>query len=149
MKIILANLITLLIFLSSATFADDKKQTIEITTSWARPTANTNTPGGVFFTITNHGSKAATLTGAKSNIAHMAHLHKTGTEGGMMTMDAVEAVIIAAGESFTFAPGGHHIMLMGLTQKLTQGDIFDLSLIFEKAGEIVVAVPVTGMSGPH
>lgn len=149
MKMILTGLITLLIFLSPVTFADDKKQTIEITTPWARPTANTNTPGGVFFTITNHGLKAATLTSAKSDRAHMAHLHKTRSEGGMMTMDMVDEVVIAAGESFTFAPGGHHIMLMGLTKKLTKGDVFDLSLIFEKAGEIVVAVPVTGMSGPH
>lgn len=149
MKLNLTVLITLLSFLSPVSFADDKKQTIEITAPWARPTANTNTPGGVFFTITNHGQKAATLTGAKSNIAHMAHLHKTGNEGGMMTMVTIDEVTIAAGESFTFAPGGHHIMLMKLTEKLAKGNLFNLTLIFEKAGEIVVAVPVTGMSGPH
>lgn len=149
MKLILTGLIALLISLSPATFADDKEQAIEITAPWARPTANTNTPGGVFFTITNHGLMAATLTGVKSNIAHMAHLHKTGNEGGMMTMDMVDEVVIAAGESFIFAPGGHHIMLMGLTEKLTKGNIFNLTLTFEKAGEIVIAVPVTGMSGPR
>ncbi len=149
MKLILTGLITLLIFLSPATFAEDKKQTIEITTPWARPTANTNTPGGVFFTITNHGSETAKLTNAASDIAHMAHIHKTGNEGGMMTMDMVDEVTIAAGESFVFAPGGHHIMLMGLTEKLTKGNVFKLTLTFEKAGKIIVEVPVSGMSGPH
>ena len=149
MKLYLTALITLLIFLSPVSFADDKQQTIEITAPWARPTANTKTPGGVFFTLTNHGQDTATLTGVKSNIAHMAHLHKTGNEGGMMTMVAIDEVTIAAGKTFTFAPGGYHIMLMGLNEKLTKGNVFNLTLTFEKAGEIVVEVPVTGMSSPH
>ena len=148
MKMIITSLITFLVFLSPTTFAEDQKQTLEITTPWARPTANANTPGGVFFTITNHGSKTAKMINAASDIARMTHIHMTRNDGGMMTMDTVDAVSIAAGESLTFAPGGYHIMLMGLSKKLTQGDEFDLTLTFEKAGDIVIAIPVTGMMGP-
>ena len=43
---------------------------------------------------------------------------------------------IAAGESVTLAPGGLHIMLMGLTTDLASGTEHEIILVFETAGEI-------------
>lgn len=148
MKLFLTCLIALFIFLSPAALAGGGEEQLEIRAAWARPTANANTPGGVFLTITNHSQSAVKLTGVTSDIAMMAHLHLTANEGGMMTMDMVDEVIVPAGESFKFEPGAHHIMLMGLSQKLTKGDIFTLTLSFEKTDDIIVPVTVTGMTGP-
>ena len=38
--------------------------------------------------------------------------------------------------------GGSHVMMMGLNRSLNQGDVVTLTLTFEKAGEVVVKVPV-------
>jgi copper(I)-binding protein len=38
-------------------------------------------------------------------------------------------------------------MLLGLLRALAQGERIDLTLVFEKAGEIVVSVPVGEPSG--
>lgn len=148
MKYLLTCLVMLTALLSTAVMSDENTPEVEITSAWARPTANTRTPGGVFLTLTNHGREAVTLTGAKSDIARMAHLHHTGNKGGMMTMDMVDTLVIEAGKSVRFAPGGHHIMLMGLSEKLTKGITFNLTLTFKEADELTVSVEVTGMMGP-
>jgi periplasmic copper chaperone A len=40
------------------------------------------------------------------------------------------------------ARGGDHVMMMGLTQPLAEGDRFTLTLTFERSGKMVVVVPV-------
>jgi periplasmic copper chaperone A len=42
----------------------------------------------------------------------------------------------------TFAPGGYHIMLMGLKQALVAGTTFPVTLTFAKAGEVTATVSV-------
>jgi len=148
MKSILICLMLVVISHNTSALTTSEGDNIAITDTWARPTANSNTPGGVFFTIKNKSDVSVILAGAKSDIANMAHIHMTKNEDGMMKMDSVEGLVIRAGEEVRFAPGGYHIMLMGLKQKLTKGDVFQLTLTFEQADNIVVPVPVTGMMGP-
>jgi periplasmic copper chaperone A len=47
-------------------------------------------------------------------------------------------------------PGGYHLMLMGLKQKLEVGATFPLTLTFAKAPPVTVTVTVAtaGASGP-
>ena len=60
-----------------------------------------------------------------------------------MTMTAHHGgVVIPAGSSHVFAPGGDHVMLMGLTEPLDAGATLGLTLSFERAGEIRIEVPV-------
>ena len=141
-------LVCLALFLMpSLAYGDD--QSVTVTNAWARPTANTRSPGGVFLNINNTGKASVILTGAHSDIARMAHIHMTKSDGGMMTMDMIDKIDIQSGESLSFAPGGYHIMLMGLAQKLTKGDTFKLTLTFEGSDDVVITVPVTGMTGPN
>ncbi len=44
------------------------------------------------------------------------------------------------------APGGLHIMLMGLKAPLQQGGSLTLDLTFEHAGAVTVQVPVGGVA---
>lgn len=64
------------------------------------------------------------------------------TGSGMMEMRQVEKVAIPAGKTVSFAPGGYHVMLLGLPKPLTVGQKFTLTLTFEKAGKIDVPVEV-------
>jgi copper(I)-binding protein len=61
---------------------------------------------------------------------------------GAMTMVPVDAVPIPKGETVKFEPGGYHVMLFNVKNPLKVGDTFDITLVFEKAGEKDVTVEV-------
>ena len=59
------------------------------------------------------------LIAAQAAIAQRVEIHSMEMDGGVMRMRAVDGgLAIAAGDSVTLAPGGLHIMLMGLTTDL-------------------------------
>ena len=51
-------------------------------------------------------------------------------EKGIMRMRPQEFVDIAPGQSLSFEPGGHHLMLIGV-ESLQEGDEFQISMNFE------------------
>jgi copper(I)-binding protein len=53
-------------------------------------------------------------------------------------MVPVEAVEVPPGQTVTLAPGGMHVMFMGLGAPLTEGEKIDAELVFEKAGRVEV-----------
>ena len=52
---------------------------------------------------------------------------------------------IKPGETVTLAPGGMHLMMMGLKEPLKQGEKVPLTLVFEKAGKIDVELVIVAM----
>lgn len=59
----------------------------------------------------------------------------------MLHLDALD---VLPGKPVTLAPSHMHLMLMGLSRKLNEGESFPLTLVFESAGEVAVEVPVLG-----
>jgi copper(I)-binding protein len=60
-----------------------------------------------------------------------------------MTMrELADGLELPAGKTVSLAPGGYHVMLIGLGQPLKAGSTFDLHLSFEKAPEQTVSVQV-------
>lgn len=53
-----------------------------------------------------------------------------------------EGIAIPAGETHELARGGDHVMFMGLTRAVKDGDTVMLTLTFEHAGEVTVDIPV-------
>jgi hypothetical protein len=53
-------------------------------------------------------------------------------------MTHVEALEIPAGGTVSLERGGYHVMFMGLTGKLTEGEMHKATLIFEKAGRVEI-----------
>ncbi len=103
------------------------------------PSPNGN--GAAYLTIENAGSED-TLLSAVSSIATMAQIHETVTEGAGSQMQPRDEVPVPAGGSLRLQPGGYHIMLMGVSDPPAAGDEFDLTLVFERAGTVVVTVEV-------
>ena len=58
--------------------------------------------------------------------------------------DVIKGLPVTPGAPIHMAPGGYHIMLTGLKQKLKQGDRVPLTLIFEHAGPMTVQAVVAG-----
>ena len=106
--------------------------------------------GAVFFTIENHATVEEKLVAAHSDVAKLTELHThIADANGVMKMVPIEGgITIPAGEDHALARGGDHIMLMGLTQALKDGDTFSVTLSFEHAGDVTFDVTVDNSRMP-
>ena len=122
---------------------------ITVSNAWARATAGEGTTGAAYVTVTDTGAPDQ-LTGVSTPVAGMAHLHETVNANGVMEMRNVAAIALPTGKAVTLAPGGYHVMLMGLKHPLKEGDSFPLTLSFAHAAPVTVQVKVAaaGASEP-
>lgn len=147
MKIILAVIMFCLTFGSSPVLShEDEKHGLSIEKAWARKTSRT-VSAAVYLTITNDAHDMEFLNGVSTDIANMAMIHQSREVDGVMQMDHMDSLPIAPGETLEFAPGGYHVMLMGLSKPLAKGDVFTITLDFKNAGPTPVVVEVTGLMG--
>lgn len=99
--------------------------------------------GAAFFTIHNAGPDDDRLIAAETDAAKRVELHTHLADGEVMRMRAVEGGLAVPADGVRrLESGGDHVMLMGLAAPLGEGDTLRLTLIFEKAGELVVGLPV-------
>ena len=114
---------------------------IHVEDAYARASAQS---GAVFMTIVNHGPDEDRLLSARTEAAGMAGLHTHAEDAnGVMTMpDVPDGFAIPGQGTHALARGGDHVMLMGLTSPLKQGDTIRLVLTFEREGEVTLDVPV-------
>jgi hypothetical protein len=134
------GVLALLVFLSTAASAAE----VAVEAPWARATAMPGGAGAAFMTIVNGGAVADRLVKAASPVAEVTELHTHLHEGGVMKMRAVPFIEVPANTATRLAPGGLHVMLIGLKAPLKEGETVPLTLSFEKAGELAVSVPVVG-----
>jgi copper(I)-binding protein len=111
----------------------------------ASPVAKT---GAGFMAIRNTGRQADRLLSVVTDAANRADLHGTLREGNVMKMRAQDGgVPIPAGGSVTFAPGGLHVMFIGLKAPVPDGRTIKARLTFEKAGPVDVMFKAEGAAG--
>lgn len=109
---------------------------------WARASAPAAPAGAAYMVLENTGVEVDRLVAASSPRAEEVELHTHSMDGGIMRMRPVIAVEVAPGEPTVLRPGGLHVMLIGLTRPLVEGETFPLTLEFEEAGTIEVDVQV-------
>ncbi len=100
--------------------------------------------GAAFMDLRNTGAADDTLLAASSDVAMRVELHTHKDIGdGVMQMIQIEGGMpVPAGGDHLLERGGDHIMFMGLTRSLAQGDIVEVTLTFENAGDINLKIPV-------
>lgn len=112
---------------------------------FASPVSKT---GAGFMTITNGGKAADRLISVTTAASNRSDLHGTVNQGGVMQMRAqAGGVPIPAGGKVVFAPGGLHVMFIGLKAGLQPGQMIKARLIFEKAGTVDVAFKAEAATG--
>ncbi len=105
-------------------------------------TARTAMSGGGFFSVTNTGDSDDRLLEVRAEFPSV-QLHNTEMTDDVARMFHVDAVDIPAGETVQLAPGGLHVMFMGLGgDPFEAGETFPATLVFEKAGEVEVVFNV-------
>jgi copper(I)-binding protein len=128
---------------------DSGTSEISVVDPWVRASATRT--GAAYLTIENSGKAGDRLLEARSSVAEKVEIHDMTMEDMVMKMRRLDDLPVEAGSSVALAPGGKHIMLIGLSGPLTEGMTVPLTLVFEKAGEVVVEAPVrpAGQSGGH
>ena len=113
----------------------------------ARPNAPT---GAAFMKLINHSDQDITLMGVSSDVAKRVELHThIDTGEGVMQMSQIEGgITIPAGEMHMMKRGGDHVMMMGLTQSLVDGETIFVTFEFENGAEMVVEIPVDNARKP-
>lgn len=95
-----------------------------------------------FMKISNQGAAAHALVGGSTPAAKALELHTHTMEGGMMRMRQVEKIDLPAGDTVSLQPGGLHLMLIGLQQKLVPMESVPITLRFEDGSEKTLEVPI-------
>lgn len=106
--------------------------------------------GAAYVTLMNHGGETDRLLAISTPAAAMAEVHVTRVDGDIVKMEPAGSIDVPAGGTVEMKPGGLHVMMMGLKAPLKQGGTVELTLSFEKAGDVTVVVPVgsPAASGP-
>lgn len=137
---------------------------VSVSSAWSRPA---DTTGVVYATLENHSSAPDRLVAARSPIASAVELHEStesrGTmggssmsgmksmsamnmgAGGVASMHPVKSIPVPAHGTTRLAPGGYHVMLIGLRHPLQAGQTFPIRLHFADAGWIATTVHVRSM----
>lgn len=99
--------------------------------------------GAFYVTITNNGDDADTLLAVETDMAETVEVHSVEMEDDVMKMSPMhDGLEIPAGETVVLEPGGYHVMLIGITESLLDGEEFTATLQFENAGEVEITVPI-------
>jgi len=142
----LSILSTLMIFTAPVAADDIKAGDLIISHPWTRATPGGAQVGGGYLTIENKGALADKLLGGTSLIAAKVEVHEMAMKNNVMTMRPVAGgLTIPPGQTVQLAPGGYHIMMMGLKAPLKQGDQVPVTLEFERAGVVSVNFEVRGI----
>lgn len=116
---------------------------LRLTKLWTRATPPGAPAGGGFLIITNTGDEADRLTGVEAAHAGMSEIHEMKVSDGVMEMRELEdGLEIPAGQTVTLAPGGYHLMFMGLKDAHEAGGGLPVTLTFERAGAVDVVLEV-------
>ena len=82
----------------------------------------------VYMRISNRGATDQVIVSAESAAAGQIDFHQTVVENDVARMEALEALVIPAGQTLELRPGGAHIMLSGLASDLRPESTFSLQL---------------------
>lgn len=122
---------------------------ILIEDGYARAAGANAMSGAAFMAITNETDVDDRLIDARGDAAKRIELHThVVTDGVARMMQVEDGIPLPAGETVMLERGGLHVMFMGLNGPFEEGAAVDVTLVFENAGEIDVAIPVDLRRGP-
>jgi copper(I)-binding protein len=128
----------------SLTAIASQETALEFSNAWVRslPPSQSNTAG--YLTLVNRGETAVAVVGASSDLAKKVELHTTRQVDGLMRMERLEGLAVAPGETVELAPGGTHLMLLGLAYMPVPGDEVRLCLQLASGEEVCTNAEVRG-----
>ncbi|HUG08767.1 MAG TPA: copper chaperone PCu(A)C [Acidimicrobiia bacterium] len=112
-----------------------------ITVDGARIGEPTGPNAALYLTATSNGGPDR-LVGAHTVVADVVEIHRTTIDGdGVIAMERADSLDLPAAGSLVLEPGGLHVMLVDV-DRLEAGDVVEVTLIWETAGEMTVEAEI-------
>lgn len=122
---------------------------LHLTDAWARETVAGQTSTAAYLSIANSGGARDTLVTVTAPVPAKASLHATSYADGVARMRPLEdGLEIPPGETVALEPGGAHIMVEKLAERLDSGETLQLTLRFLRSGERAIEIPVRSAAAP-
>lgn len=97
--------------------------------AWVRATVPAQKSTGAFMTLTS--TEDVKVVKVTSPVAKIVEIHETISRDGVMAMEALKELALPAGKPVELRPGGKHVMLLGLSKQVSQGEEVPLVLTVE------------------
>jgi periplasmic copper chaperone A len=116
---------------------------IAVTDAWTPPDAEVGSDAVLGMVVTNGGADADALVRVSCPVANFSEKRQMDTGEGGKSAREVHDIPIPANSKVILNSAGFHVALLQTRQKLAQGDEFQCSVSFRRAGAIQVQVRVS------
>jgi hypothetical protein len=117
----------LILFSLNQASADEN---VTVQNAWIREAPPTIKIMAGYLEIENLSDKTLTLVSAESTEFERIEFHLSQTEGGVARMQQQKQIVIPASTTFSFEPGGYHLMLFNNTAPMREGKLASIKLTF-------------------
>lgn len=121
---------------------------LSITDGWARTSPSVASTAAFYMQIENGTDAAETVAAATSDRCGMTEVHNSSmNDEGVMSMAPADPadLTVDAGGTLLLQPGGLHVMCMGLSDALVEGEEIPVAIMFgsgaEQSATVVVREP--------
>ncbi len=128
------------LWLLAAPVAAIAADSVQITNAWVRGTVAGQRGTGAYMDIVSDAP--ARVLSATSPVAASVEIHNMKLENGVMRMSPVKDIALEPGKPFRLAPGGYHVMMMGLKEQLKKGGSVPITLTVEGADKKVRQIEI-------
>lgn len=120
-----------------------RTRALVVSDAWIRATPNAAPTAAAYLTVANRGASPDRLMGGTARGVRQITPHSMSMTGGIMRMRALpDGLAIPPHDAVALAPGGDHLMLIGLAHGLRSGMRVPIRLKFARGGEETVDFPV-------
>jgi copper(I)-binding protein len=98
-----------------------------------------------FLTISNNGNEDCQILSATSPFSERIEFHQHLHANGRMQMRPLAQVLVTAGKTVKFSPGGLHLMFFDVTKPLVENEILPMRLLTDYCGTYLVNLQIRNL----
>ena len=115
---------------------------VSVTQAWINAAPQVVRVNAGYLRLENNGAHSVILTGAESPRFARIEMHRSEMQYGVYSMHRQYSLVIEAGQTLTFAPGGLHFMLFDPATPPRPKEVIPLTLIFADGQRLPVQAGV-------
>lgn len=123
------HIITPLFAAFSLTISAAAFSQVAVKDAWVRATVPQQKATGAFMQLT--ATQDMKIISASSPAAKNVEIHTMEMDKDVMKMRQITSLDLPAGKAVELKPGSYHVMLLGLTAQIKEGDVIPLTLTVE------------------
>lgn len=144
-KISLSLVIVIIIFVVSFATRAGEVNNIIVSDAYIRASIPGTIHSSAYMRIDNNNEKAVTLVNVSSKISPRIEMHNHVMENGMMHMQQLHKIDIAANTQVLLQPHGLHLMFFNLTKSLIDEEVVEITLHFSNNNRVIVPIAVRSL----